>query len=125
MTTPAIAGIAIAVLLLSGTTETPTESPGPGNRVESDSYTDPREIARCIAYNINRKMPELRVRNNGGDSADESRYLILTATGSVPTTFGVIRVDRSETGSHLTTWLPDRSLTSAPEAIARKLVAGC
>lgn len=123
--TPAIAGIAIAALLLSGTTQTPTESTGAGMRVESDSYTGPREIARCIAYNINKKMPELHVRNRAGDSPDESSYLILTATEPSPTTFGVIRVNRRETGSHLTTWLPDRSLSAAPEDIARKLIAGC
>jgi hypothetical protein len=42
-----------------------------------------------------------------------------------PTTFGVIRVDQSESGSHLTTWLPDSSLSAAPAAIAQKLIAGC
>jgi hypothetical protein len=123
--TSAIAGIAIAALLLFGTTQTPTESAGAGKRVESDSYTGPTEIARCIAYNINKKMPELRVRNVAGNSPNESGYLILTVPEPLPTTFGVIRVDRSEAGSHLTTWLPDRSLTAAPEEIARKLVAGC
>lgn len=123
--TPTIAGMAIAALLLSGTTQTPPESAGAGMRVESDSYTSPREVARCIAYNINRKMPELRVRNRAGDSPGESGYLILTAAEPSPTTFGVIRVDPRETGSHLTTWLPDRSLSAAPEDIARKLIAGC
>lgn len=123
--TPAIAGIAIAAILLSGTTQTPTEATGAGSRVESDSYTGPREITRCIAYNINKKMPELSVRNRAGDSPDESGYLILTAAEPSPTTFGVIRVDRSETGSHLTTWLPGRNLAAAPEDIARKLIAGC
>jgi hypothetical protein len=93
--------------------------------VESDSYTAPSVIARCIAYNINKKMPELRVRSNPGDSPNESGYLILTAVEPSPTTFGVIRIDRSEAGSHLTTWLPNSSLSAAPEDIARKLIAGC
>ncbi|MCK9381392.1 MAG: hypothetical protein M0P95_10060 [Sulfuritalea sp.] len=123
--TPVIAGITIAALLLSGTSQTPAESPDAGRRVESDSYTDPREITRCIAYNIDKKMPELRVRNHAGDSPDESGYLILTDGEPLPTTFGVIRVDRRETGSHLTTWLPHISLSAAPEDIARKLIAGC
>ena len=123
--TPLIAGIAIAALVLAGTSETPTESPDPGRRVESDSYTGPKEIARCIAYNINRKMPELRVRKHAGESPDESGYLILTAVEPLPTTFGVIRVDRRDTGSHLTTWLPNISLAAAPEDIARKLITGC
>lgn len=123
--TPTIAGIAIAALLLSGTTQTPTEPASAGSRVESDSYTAPRQVARCIAYNIRKKLPELRVRDQAADSPDESGYLILTAAEPSPTTFGVIRVDRRETGSHLTTWLAGRNLTAAPEDVARKLVAGC
>lgn len=123
--TPALAGLAIAALVLSSTTHTPTESADAGKRVESDSYTAPKQLARCIAYNINKKMPELLVRSRPGDSPDESDYLILTATESMPKTFGVIRIDRHESGSRLTTWLPNRSLSAAPEEIARKLVAGC
>lgn len=112
-------------LLLSGPTPAPTEPTGTGQRVESDSYTGPKQIARCIAHNVNKKMPELHVRHRAGDASDESGYLILTATAPLPSTFGVIRVDRHDTGSRLTTWLPDRSLTAAPEDIARKLIAGC
>ncbi len=123
--TSAIAGIVIAALLLFGSAQTPTDSTGAGKRVESESDTEPTRAARCIAYNINRKMPELRVRNVAGESPDESGYLIVTIPEPLPTTFGVIRIDRSEAGSHLTTWLPDRVLTAAPEEIARKLVAGC
>jgi hypothetical protein len=94
--------------------------------VESESYTGPKEIARCIAYNITKKMPELRIRQYSGDSADERGYLILTTTEASPTTFGVIRVDRRAAGTHLTTWLPDRSYSAAPAAaIAQRLVAGC
>lgn len=121
----AIAGIAIAALVYFGTTQAPTESASAGKRVETDSYAEPTKVARCIAYNINRKMPELRVRNVAGDSPEEGGYLVLTLPEPSPTTFGVIRVDRSEEGSHLTTWLPEASLTAAPEAIARRLVAGC
>ncbi|MDD5248687.1 MAG: hypothetical protein PHY45_06865 [Rhodocyclaceae bacterium] len=123
--TPAIAGIAIAALLLSGTTETPTAATAAGQRVESDSYTAPREVARCIAYNISRKMPALRVRSRAGDAPGDSDYLILTDAERSPATFGVIRVERRDTGSHLTTWLPGPSLSAAPEDLARKLVAGC
>jgi hypothetical protein len=123
--TPAIAGIAIAALVLAGMTHAPTEPASAGTRFESDSYTAPNAIARCIAYNITRKMPELRVRSNPGDSTNESGYLIVTAPEPSPTTFGVIRIDRTEAGSHLTTWLPDSSLSAAPEVIARKLIAGC
>lgn len=123
--TPAVAGMGIAALLLYSATEAPTEAPGTGKRVESDSYTSPKEITRCIAYNINKKMPELRVRSNAGEAPEESSYLILTTTESAPATFGVIKIDHSGNGSHLTTWLPNRSLSGAPEDLARKLVAGC
>ncbi len=124
--TPAIAaGIAIVAIALSGTSQTPTEAPGPGKRVESDSDTAPGKVTRCIVYNINRKMPELQVRTRPGESPEESGYLILTAAEPSPATFGVIRVEPREAGSHLTTWLPQKSLTAAPEAIAHRLIAGC
>jgi hypothetical protein len=123
--TPAVAGIVVVALALAGMTQAPTESTVAGKRVESDSYTEPKALARCIAYNITKKMPELQVRSNPGDSPNDAGYLILTAAEPSPTTFGVIRIDRSEGGSHLTTWLPDRSLSAAPEDIARKLIAGC
>lgn len=102
-----------------------SESPGPGTRVESDSFTEPAAIARCIAYNVNRKMPELRVRNVSGDAQNASGYLVLSRPEPSPTTFGVIRIEPTGEGSRLTTWLPDRSLTMAPEHLARRLVAGC
>jgi hypothetical protein len=98
---------------------------GSGARVESESYTGPKEITRCIAYNITKKMPDLRIRQYSGESPDERDYLILTTTEATPTTFGVIRLDRSEAGTHVTTWLPDRSLSAAPGDIAHRLVAGC
>ena len=138
--TPIIPVIAVVAILLSGTTtkssETkpadakaaeakPAEPAASGARVESESYTGPREVARCIAYNISKKMPELRVRQQSGESSDEHGYLILTTAEGSPTTFGVIRVDRNAAGTHLTTWLPDRSLTAAPEDIAHRLIAGC
>lgn len=148
----AIAGIVIVALVLSGTAKAPDEasgaaamapvaapaevatesarevapeSPGVGARVESDSYTDPTQVARCIAYNINRKMPQLLVRSIAPGSPGDSGYLALSLAEPAPKTFGVIRVERRESGSHLTTWLADRSLTAAPQDIARKLVAGC
>lgn len=123
--TPAIAGLAIAALLLSGTTPTPSAAPGVGARVESDSDTAPREVSRCIAYNIGRKMPELRVRNHPAGAPDEDGYLILSTAAPSPRTFGVIRVERSAAGSHLTTWLPAGSLSAVPADIAHKLIAGC
>jgi hypothetical protein len=123
MASPGLAFLAIA---LAGYALSPSESPDSGKRVESDSYTNPTRIARCITYNINKKMPDLLVRSRSGDTSDESILLILTRMESSPATFGVIRVDQSESGSHLTTWLPDRTLLSeAPTEVARKLVAGC
>lgn len=122
MATP---GLAFLAILLSGYALSPSESADPGKRVESDSYTDPTQLARCITYNINKKMPDLRVRSRAGDTSDESIFLVLTHMESSPTTFGVIRVDQSESGSHLTTWLADGSLSGAPNDVARKLVAGC
>jgi hypothetical protein len=118
-------GLAFLAIVLSGYALSPSESTDSGKRVESDSYTGPTQIARCITYNINRKMPDLRVRSRAGDTSDESIFLILTRMESSPTTFGVIRVDQSESGSHLTTWLADNSLSAAAGEVARKLVAGC
>lgn len=123
--TPAAAGLAIAAIFFAASQEAPAPAPTAGARVESDSFTAPREVARCIAYNIGRKLPELRVRSRLGETPEESGYLILTTDDGSPRTFGVIRIDGSEAGSHLTTWLPDRSLTAAPEDMARRLIAGC
>lgn len=119
------AGFAFVAILLSGQALSPPESADAGKRVESDSYTAPREIVRCIAYNIGRKRPDLHVRSSAGDTPEESAYLILTDTKSSPTPFGVIRVAYSEVGSHLTTWLSDKSLSAAPSEIAQRLIAGC
>lgn len=118
-------GLAFIAIVLSGYALSPSESPDSGKRVESDSYTGPTQVARCITYNINRKMPDLHVRSRAGDTAEDSIFVILTRTESSPATFGVIRVDQSESGSHLTTWLADGSLPEAPHEIARKLIAGC
>jgi hypothetical protein len=118
-------GLAFLAIVLSGYALSPSESTDSGKRVEADSYTGPTQIARCITYNINKKMPDLRVRSRAGDTSDESIFLILTRMESSPATFGVIRVDQSESGSHLTTWLPGSSLSEAPGEVARKLVAGC
>jgi hypothetical protein len=118
-------GLVLLVLGLSAYALSPAESTDPGKRVESDSYTSPAEIARCITYNINKKLPELKVRNRAGDSSDESILLVLTNIAALPTTFGVIKVAQNEAGSHLTTWLPDRSLSAAPSEVAHKLIAGC
>jgi hypothetical protein len=70
-------------------------------------------------------MPNLSVRNRSADTSDESIFLVLTNMESAPTTFGVIRVEQSESGSHLTTWLPDSSLSAAPAEMAQRLIAGC
>lgn len=121
--TPAITGAVIVGLVWLGTTQTPSEPPG--QRVESESYTAPQALTRCITYNINKKMPELLVRSFPADSPDEGGYLVLTAPEPTPTTFGVIRVERREDGSRLTTWLPDRSVSTTPEDLARRLIAGC
>lgn len=118
-------GLALVALVLSGNALVPTAAPDAGKRVESDSDTGPIALARCITYNINRKMPDLQVRNRAGDAAANSIYLVLTRSEQTPTTFGVIRVEQSATGSHLTTWLPERSLSAAPDTLARRLVAGC
>jgi len=122
---PAIAGIAVVAVVLAAMNHAPTEEAGAGKRVESDSYTAPTPVARCIAYNITKKMPDLRVRSNPGASVDDPGYLIVTAPEPSPRTIGVIRIEQSETGSHLTTWLPVASRSAAPEDIARRLVAGC
>lgn len=124
--TPAIAGIAIVAIVLAGTADSPTASSQAGARVEIASFTAPREAARCIAVNIHRKMPELRVRTVAGESPDEGGHIVVTATEPSLATFGVIRIDASEEGSRLTAWLPGRSLAAAaPEVLARRLVAGC
>lgn len=122
MATPGLVFLAIA---LGSYALSPSETADPGKRVESDSYTSPHKIARCISYNINKKMPHLRVRNRTGDLPGESTFLILTDNESSPATFGVIRVNPSDTGSHLTTWLAGSRLAAAPEDIAHRLIAGC
>lgn len=109
----------------ASTEQTAAPSPGPGRWIETESYTAPSPVARCIAVNIQRKMPELQVRNQPAESPEGRGYLILTTTEPSPATFGVIRVEGREGGSHLTTWLPERSLTMAAEDLARRLVAGC
>ncbi len=119
------AGIAVITIMLSSYALSPSKPPDVGSRVESDSFTNPTAITRCITYNINKKMPELLVRNRANDSLGGSIYLILTNKEQPPATFGVIRVDQSETGSHLTTWLPSKSLSAATSEIAQKLIAGC
>lgn len=118
-------GIAFLALALAGYALTPSDPASPGKRVESESFTEPAKLARCITYNINRKMPKLSVRNRPADTTDEGIFLVLTSMEPSPTTFGVIRVEQSESGSHLTTWLPDSSLSAAPADIAQKLIAGC
>lgn len=103
----------------------PVDAVDQGQRVESDSYTSPVALARCITHNINRKRPDLLVRDRPRNDGEGSIYLVLRNIDRGPETYGVIRVDQTETGSHLTTWLPTRSLSAAPAEIARKLVAGC
>jgi len=122
-----IAGVGLALIaaLLSGYVLAPKESPIAGNRVESDSDTEATTIARCIAYNVNKKRPDLHVRNHAADNAAGSVLLILTSVEPSPKTFGVIQVDQSEAGSHLTTWLSGRNASAEPEEVARRLIAGC
>jgi hypothetical protein len=64
--------------------------------VESDSFTAPPELARCIAHNISRKMPHLSVRQRSDATADDRILLVLSAPGTE--TFGVIRVAADEGG---------------------------
>ena len=126
MATPEIALIA---LVLAGFAMAPAESPAPapaadpGKRVESDSFTAPPELARCIAHNISRKMPHLSVRQRSDATADDRILLVLSAPGAE--TFGVIRVAADQGGSKLTTWLAASELPAAPEVVAKRLVAGC
>lgn len=118
-------GFAFLALALAGYAFTPSDTASPGKRVESESFTEPAKLARCITYNINRKMPQLSVRSRSADTAEDSIFLVLTSSEPSPATFGVIRVEQRESGSHLTTWLPDSSLSAAPAEIAQRLVAGC
>lgn len=118
-------GLAILAIAFVGVALSPSESPAPGSRVESRSFTEPTRLARCIAYNINRKMPNLTVRSRPGDTADDSIFLVLSTLEPAPATFGVIRLDQTESGSQLTTWLPAKSLTASADQIAGRLVAGC
>jgi hypothetical protein len=118
-------GLLVLAIALGGYALAPADPSHPGKRVEADSYTSPREIARCISYNITRKMPNLNIRSRTNDISDESGLLVLTETDPIPATFGVIRVDPSDTGSHLTTWLAGRNLTAVPDELARRLIAGC
>lgn len=119
------AGVALVVFAL-GYALSPPESSDPGHRVESNSYSSPTVIARCITYNINRKRPELVVRNRRSDSDDGSIYLVLNISDQNPALFGVIRIEQGTDGSRLTTWLPQKSLADvSPSEIAQKLIAGC
>ena len=117
--------LAIAAIALSGHALAPAESVDAGKRVESDSYTAPTKIARCITYNIGKKRPDLRLRSRIGDTSDEATYLILTSIASPPATVAVIRVEQGEAGSHLTTWFPSKTLAAAPAEVAHRLIAGC
>ena len=127
---PAPAPAAVSAAATEGlATAAPATNPGPaasldpGRRVESDSFTAPPELARCIAHNISRKMPHLSVRQRSDATADARILLVLSAPGAE--TFGVIRVAADESGSKLTTWLAASELPAAPEVVAKRLVAGC
>jgi hypothetical protein len=117
--------LAILALIFAGFTLSTADPPDPGKRVESESYTAPPEIARCITYNISKKLPHLKVRHRSDDTSDDRILLVLTQTDMSPSTYGVIRVEPVETGSRLTTWLSAKNLASAPGEIAQKLIAGC
>lgn len=119
------AGLAILVFAL-GYALSPPESPDIGKRVESASYTAPEKLARCIVYNVNKKKPNLVVRNRASDNSAGGIYLVLMSIGEAPSTFGVIRIVPSGDGSRLTTWLATGSLADAsPEEVAQTLIAGC
>lgn len=125
----ATAGFGLLALIVAGIALAPAEPPAPapaadpGKRVESESFTAPPELARCIAHNISRKMPHLSVRQRA-DATTEDRILLVLSEPDRET-FGVIRLEPEETGSKLTTWLAGRNLAAAPEAVAKRLVAGC
>lgn len=126
---PPVAAAASAPATEAVAVAAPAASSGPsasvdlGRRVESESFTAPPELARCIAHNIQRKMPQLSVRQRSDAMADERILLVLSMPGHE--TFGVIRLEAEESGSRLTTWLAARDLPAAPEAVAKRLVAGC
>ena len=125
----ATAGFGLLALIVAGIALAPAESPAPppaadpGKRVESESFTAPPELARCIAHNISRKMPHLSVRQRSDATTEDRILLVLSAPDRE--TFGVIRLEPEESGSKLTTWLAGRNLAAAPEAVAKRLVAGC
>lgn len=104
-------------------TADPVGATDPGKWIASDSFTAPPELARCIAYNINRKMPHLSVRQRADATTDNRILLVLSAPGNE--TIGVIRVEPDDSGSKLTTWLAARDQVAAPDIMARRLVAGC
>lgn len=123
-------GLTLLAIALAGFALTPAEPPAPklttnGMRMESESFTAPTRLAQCITYNINKKMPDLQVRNRTSDTTENSIFLILANAEPTPTTFGVIRIDERESGSHLTTWLPQKSLAVARSDVTSKLIAGC
>lgn len=118
-------GLTFLAIVLAGFALTPAETASTGMRMESESFTAPTRLAQCITYNIKKKMPDLHVRNRASDTAGNSIFLILAIAEPVPTTFGVIRIDERESGSHLTTWLPQKSIAVATSNIASKLIAGC
>lgn len=126
MATP---GIAVFALIVAGFALSPAETPAPapaadpGKRVESDSFTSPPELARCIAHNISRKMPHLSVRQRNDATTEDRILLVLSAPDRE--TFGVIRLEQEDSGSKLTTWLAGRNLTASAEVVAKRLVAGC
>lgn len=123
-------GLAVLAIALTGFALIPAEPTskeiaGTGMRTESESFTGPTRLAQCITYNINKKMPDLQVRSRASDIAEDGIFLILATIKPESATFGVIRIDERESGSHLTTWLPQKSTSVATADIAVKLVAGC
>lgn len=123
-------GLTLLAIALAGVALSPAEPPAlklttNGMRVESESITAPTTLAKCITYNVSKKMPDLHVRNRTNDTTANSILLILANAEPTTTTFGVIRIDESESGSHLTTWLPQKSIAVATSGIASKLIGGC
>ena len=119
---PAVTAEAAAVASPAADTR-PAALADPGRWVESDSFTAPPQLARCIAHNIHRKMPHLSVRQRSDAALDDRILLVLTSPDRE--TYGVIRVAADESGSKLTTWLAARDPSAAADALARRLVAGC
>ena len=57
-------GLAFLALALAGYALSPSDPASPGQRVESESFTEPAKLARCITPNINSTMPTSTATNS-------------------------------------------------------------